>query len=114
MLTQLGLIVAQTVTTVAGATSVKPPNDTAFFDAGVGQILQSVANVLAILVVVIGLWQTGKAIVAGRGGTAVKSVVGTIVLAAFMFNLQLMITLVKWMIEIVGKLFDTFSGAFGQ
>lgn len=104
MLELLGAVLAQTV--------VKPPNDTAFFDAGVGKMLQSIANVLAILVVVIGFYQTVKAVVAGRGGTAVKSVIGTILVAAFMFNLQLMITLVGWMIKVVGAFFDSLGKAF--
>lgn len=86
--------------------------DTAFFDSGIGQIIQQICNVMAILCVVIGIYQTGKAVVAGRGGTAVKSVIGTIILAAFLLNLNLLLTLIEWAITIVNGLFTSFGDAF--
>lgn len=94
------------------ATSVKTSTDTNFFNEGIGLTIQKLSSIMAIFVVIFGLFAMGKAVVGGRAGTAVKSLLGTIVLGAFMLNLQLIPTIINWGTSVVGGLMDTFGKAF--
>ncbi|MBV8980619.1 MAG: hypothetical protein JO086_06940 [Acidimicrobiia bacterium] len=72
----------------SAASTFDPKNDTtSFFSGGVGSIIQSFATVLAIVAVVVGGILVIKALLGGRIGKAFTSLIGTMIIGGFLFNL---------------------------
>lgn len=81
-----------------------------FFSTGIGLFISNLAKIAAVLIVLYGIWQTGKGMMQGRGAGAAKSLIGCLVVAAFFFNLQWTVDLMQLTVKAVNGLFETLKG----
>lgn len=81
-----------------------------FFGTGIGKFIQQLAAIFAILVILYGVYQTGRGFMSGRGVGAVKSLIGSIVVAAFFFNLKWTVDIINFAGKAVNALFQTLNG----
>jgi len=67
-------------------------------------VIVPISVAIGIIVVVYGLWRTITKTLSGKPGEAVKSIVGTIVVAAFLFNLGLLFDIIGALGDVLGTL----------
>lgn len=72
-----------------------------FLDSALGQVVTTIAGIVGFLVVIIGLFTVIKDFSKGKIGAGVKVIIGCVLLAALLFNLQLAISAIDWLGTIV-------------
>jgi len=80
-----------------------------FWDTGLGTILRTALGVVGIIVVIIALLNIVKSIASGRIGAAVKSLIGAVILAAFLFNPGLINQVIEASGGFVSTVIDTIK-----
>ena len=83
-------------------------------DPGIGPILATFLGVLGILVVIFAIINVIKHVAKGEVGKAVKGVIGSVLLAAFLFQPQLASAAINAGGAVVSKVIDTVSSIAGN
>lgn len=84
-----------------------------FFSSGIGGVFKSVLVAIGVIIVFVGLFKATKEILAGATPKAVKIILGTLLLAAIMFDPTMIETVINAFSTVIRTLFDSLGDIFG-
>lgn len=78
-----------------GFSTVAEGHDQAFFDTALGGVVRSFLGAGGILIVIVAILKAIKSVSSGKIGDAVKTILGAVVLAVFMFQPSMITSLIS-------------------
>jgi hypothetical protein len=89
------------------------PDTNGFQNSALWGMIQTLGQVAGVLVVLAGIFKIASTLLSGKASGAMKIALGTIVAAAFLFNLNLLFDFLGSMTGLVQAIFDGITSIFG-
>jgi hypothetical protein len=89
------------------------PDTSSFENGPLWGMIQTLGRVAGVLIVLAGIFKIASSVLSGKAGGAIKIGIGTVIMGAFLFNLNLIFVLLGGMTSLVTAIIEAITSVFG-